>query len=209
MPQLCVTSPILNGVVFELNGDYFTIGREPDNTLLLDHTSVSKHHAVLKMDNGDFELFDLHSTNGVIVNGESRVASYLRDGDRIVLGEVELRFLADKKNIAQLLAPMPRPSPVPQAMPVVAKIESRPVPVLQPPPKCASGHQDGSTEPRKPRGKFAVLISAFRRKPAAEEESEPAKPPSREEIHAGLSTTFSKMGLEMPKPPPPASRPRI
>jgi pSer/pThr/pTyr-binding forkhead associated (FHA) protein len=203
----------LNGVVFELNGDCFTIGREPDNTLRLDHTSVSKYHAMLKVDNdGDFELFDLHSTNGVIVNGVARVASHLRNGDRIVLGEVALRFLADKKDATQLLAlmppPMSRPSPVQTAKPVVARVDPKPVLARQPPPNRVPEHQDGAADPRKPRGKFAALMSAFRRKPTQEEPA-PAKPPSREEIHAGLSTTFSKIGLEMPKPPPPSSRPKI
>src|SRR2546425_1886951 len=97
MSQLRVTSPTLSGAVFVLDGEYFTIGREPDNNIHLDHTSVSKQHAILKVDKGDFKLFDLHSTNGIIINGDRRVVAHLREGDKILLGEVELRFEANNK----------------------------------------------------------------------------------------------------------------
>ena len=91
MSQLRITSTILNGGVFELAGDYFTIGREPDNTIQIDHISISKHHAMLKIDGGDFQLFDLHSTNGVLVNGEPRIVAHLREGDRIVASRVVVK----------------------------------------------------------------------------------------------------------------------
>src|SRR3989442_10565702 len=106
MSQLRITSTILNGGVFELAGDYFTIGREPDNTIQIDHISISKHHAMLKIDGGDFQLFDLHSTNGVLVNGEPRIVAHLHDGDRIVLGEIELRFATDRSAVTQRLSPL-------------------------------------------------------------------------------------------------------
>src|SRR5437667_12904722 len=117
MSQLRVTSPVLNGAVFELSGEFFTIGREPDNNIQLDHTSVSKHHAMLKIDNGDFKLFDLHSTKAIVVNRERRVVAHLREGDRILLGEIELCFEAKRKEAAKRLS---------QSM--VAKSEPKPLP---------------------------------------------------------------------------------
>ena len=78
--QLRITSSALNGTVFELNGEYFTIGRESDNTIRLEHSSVSKHHAILKFNGEDVQLMDLHSTNGTIINGESSVVAHLKSG---------------------------------------------------------------------------------------------------------------------------------
>ncbi len=105
MAQLRVISETLRDQRFALAGDYFTIGRLPDNTIQLSHTSVSKHHAMLKRTGENFLLLDLHSTNGVVVNGRRDVAHHLRDGDRIVLGDVELHFEGDQKSATQPLPP--------------------------------------------------------------------------------------------------------
>jgi hypothetical protein len=105
MTMLRVISDTLHGNTFDLSANYITIGRAADNTICLDHTSVSKHHAMLTVDGSDFKLCDLHSTNGTIVNGHSIVCTHLKDGDRITLGDVELRFaLAEKSRV-------PSPSP--------------------------------------------------------------------------------------------------
>lgn len=123
MPNLRVTSKGHEAAVFELEGEQFTIGREPDNTIRLTHTSVSKHHALLTVDNGDFKVWDLHSTNGVIVNDESTVVRSLKDGDRIVLGEIELCFESSDKTITQR-----RPLPPEISAPPVRKVIPQPDP---------------------------------------------------------------------------------
>jgi pSer/pThr/pTyr-binding forkhead associated (FHA) protein len=98
MTRLHVISDSLRGNTFDLSADYITIGRAADNTICLDHSSVSKHHARLTVDGSGFTLCDLHSTNGTIVNGDKIVSAQLKDGDRITLGEVELHFALAKKN---------------------------------------------------------------------------------------------------------------
>lgn len=206
MSQLRVTSSTLGGVAFPLDGEYFTIGREPDNNIQLDHTSVSKHHAMLTVDNGDFKLFDLHSTNGVIVNGEQGIVTHLRDGDKILLGEIELRFETGSRTITQLLTPFPplapRPStPSPPSPPSLPKTTARPptksVPLTAPQP---------FTLPVKKPGKLARLLSAFRRTRPTAAPVNTATSPTREDIRSELTQTFGKMGLEMPNPPPPPTR---
>ena len=47
---------------------------------------------MITVDKGDFKLWDLHSTNGIVINGQKTVIRHLKDGDRIVLGDVELIF---------------------------------------------------------------------------------------------------------------------
>ena len=205
MSQLRVTSSNLNGAVFVLDGEYFTLGREPDNHIQLTHTSVSKHHAILKIDDGDFKLFDLHSTNGIVVNGDRRVVAHLRDGDKIVLGEIELRFEANNKLAAtQALSPLPpipsrpvAPPPSHPPAPVAATQKPEPNPTSRPVPAPTP---NPVAPPVKPQSKLSSLLSGFRR---AKPNEEPTAPATREEIQAELLQTFDKMGLEKPKPPPP------
>ncbi|MCW8139026.1 MAG: FHA domain-containing protein [Planctomycetota bacterium] len=75
-----------------------TLGRAPNNDLLLEHPNVSKFHAYLRREGAaGFALVDANSLNGTWVNGErlapERPVS-LKDGDEVRLGEgVFLRYL--------------------------------------------------------------------------------------------------------------------
>jgi len=46
-----------------------TIGRSADNTLRIDDSSISRHHAVVKREGDILVVYDLESVNGVVVNG--------------------------------------------------------------------------------------------------------------------------------------------
>src|SRR5262249_18420736 len=72
-----------------------TIGRLPDNAIVIDHSAVSGHHACLSLDGSNFVLEDLGSTNGTLVN-ERRVTRHtLRHGDVVRGGNHSLEFDAD------------------------------------------------------------------------------------------------------------------
>jgi len=77
---------------FEIIDNEVHMGRELDNTLRLPDPSISRHHCVLRKVGGGFEIQDLQSSNGVLVNGNRVQSSPLRDGDRITLGQVQLTF---------------------------------------------------------------------------------------------------------------------
>lgn len=69
-----------------------TIGRAPDAELTLSDQMISWHHARIE-DRGDgWALFDLGSTNGTTVNGESQAEWLLKPGDRIVFGATAVSF---------------------------------------------------------------------------------------------------------------------
>lgn len=77
-------------------GKRVNVGRATDNELYLNHSSVSKIHAALKMDNeGTLLVADTGSTNGTYINGV-RIpygeARPIADDDVVAFGEVELRF---------------------------------------------------------------------------------------------------------------------
>ena len=81
---------------FVPGGRRINVGRATDNDLHLNHASVSKIHASLKMDNlGTLLVADTGSTNGTHINGQ-RIpygeARPINDGDLVAFGDVEVRF---------------------------------------------------------------------------------------------------------------------
>lgn len=67
-----------------------TIGRAPDNQLVLKDRRASRHHALLTARSGGLIFTDLDSTNGSIVNGKRVRELALGPGDRIELGRTVL-----------------------------------------------------------------------------------------------------------------------
>jgi hypothetical protein len=69
------------------------IGRSPDADIVIAANEVSRHHAQILPDRDGWNLADLGSTNGVLLNGRALgVPTRLSDGDVIGLGSVELIF---------------------------------------------------------------------------------------------------------------------
>ena len=74
-----------------------TIGRQQDNTIVLDNPRVSSYHARIDKMGSDYILTDLQSTNGTFVNNENVVSQKLQHGDRISIGEHLLLFVGTEK----------------------------------------------------------------------------------------------------------------
>jgi hypothetical protein len=70
-----------------------TIGREPDNDIQIDSRFISRHHAAVHVGVHHTVIEDLGSTNGIIVNGQRTRRRALGDGDSVVIGKSEFRFL--------------------------------------------------------------------------------------------------------------------
>jgi adenylate cyclase len=86
---------------FFLTGGACTIGRAPDNTVVLDDPRASRYHAHIKPgDDGTFTMVDgavingelRRSANKVFVNGGPHYEHQLKNGDRITIGASTLRF---------------------------------------------------------------------------------------------------------------------
>lgn len=75
-----------------LNKDRFTIGRAPDNDVVLNHMQVSTRHAVLEKVKGGYRILDNKSTNHVYVNGEEVIERVLRTNDEIRIGPYRLSY---------------------------------------------------------------------------------------------------------------------
>ena len=80
------------GKRFPLLGKSVSLGSGPDNVIRLADGAVSGKHAGLSIEAGRFEIVDLGSRNGVLVNGLKTPRRLLEDGDLITLGVTELKF---------------------------------------------------------------------------------------------------------------------
>ena len=87
----------LNGLLqqrVELNGDQLTIGRSSNNDIVINSPGVSAHHAIISRHGKSYLLEDIHSTNGLYVNGEQVKRHKLKYWDEIQIYNYVLRFMA-------------------------------------------------------------------------------------------------------------------
>jgi ABC transport system ATP-binding/permease protein len=92
--RLLVTGRFQSGAEFILERVSQVIGRTPENDIVLNHKSISRHHAKILRDGNRYTILDLESANGVRVGGVERDKAELKSGDVLELGEVRLRFLS-------------------------------------------------------------------------------------------------------------------
>ena len=80
------------GRIVALPSQMVTIGRAPDNDVVVGDPATSGHHGRIEVRAGSFWISDLGSTNGTLVNGEPVIEKQLSDGDAIAIGQSTLRF---------------------------------------------------------------------------------------------------------------------
>jgi len=91
-PAAARLEPESRGAPFELGSERASIGRLAANDLTLTDTNVSRRHAEIVRTPDGYEIVDLGSTNGTLVNDEPVRRRLLADGDRITLGTISLIF---------------------------------------------------------------------------------------------------------------------
>ena len=89
-----------------LEDPQLTIGRKPDNDLVIDNPAVSGHHARVVKEEGGFFIEDLGSTNGTFLNDAKVQKQKLKNTDRVSVGKHALIFQEE-------VAPPPPPPPPP------------------------------------------------------------------------------------------------
>jgi pSer/pThr/pTyr-binding forkhead associated (FHA) protein len=86
-------STVADGRVYELQG-VATLGRAASARVVLEDSSVSAQHALLRPVDGIWTIEDLGSRNGTLVNGRKITGAVdLSCGDSIQLGRVHLRLM--------------------------------------------------------------------------------------------------------------------
>src|SRR6516225_1430317 len=77
--------------------DEITVGRKPDNDVVIDNPAVSSHHCRIVLVNDTFFVEDLNSTNGVFLNAKKIVKSGLQHNDVIGIAKHALKFIDERK----------------------------------------------------------------------------------------------------------------
>jgi Protein of unknown function (DUF3662)/FHA domain len=99
-PRLLVSGPDAgpdggNQRTYDISTPLVILGRGTDCDLRLVDPGVSRHHAEIRVEDGEVVLVDLGSTNGTFVNGQPVRRVPLSDGTRVTLGRTTLVFRRD------------------------------------------------------------------------------------------------------------------
>jgi len=105
-PRLVVLSGPLKDSTIPLSEGEVTIGREASNAVAITDPSVSRKHCVVREQEGKFQVRDLGSRNGTLVNGDATQEQWLKHGDEIAAGDSSFLFLLEAEN------PIPGPGRV-------------------------------------------------------------------------------------------------
>ena len=85
---------------FDITPNITSIGRRDTNDIVLQCPMISKCHAAIEKDgeSGCYFIRDLNSVNGIYINNH-RVygASFLCDGDEVIIGNIRLQFFDETK----------------------------------------------------------------------------------------------------------------
>ena len=103
-PKLIVVIGPLRGTVFALTDDEVSIGRDQSNRLCLPDLSVSRHHCMLKKCADEYQLIDLDSFNGTLINGLPVTQQLLKHRDQLAIGDVLLLFLLREDKSARSIS---------------------------------------------------------------------------------------------------------
>lgn len=77
---------------FKLKPSRTLIGTGPDCDVKVEDQFMSSHHCEVRFEGGSFKLFDLGSTNGIVVNDKKVREHELVDNDLFRLGRTEFKF---------------------------------------------------------------------------------------------------------------------
>lgn len=109
MPRLIVNPDTPDAWSIELHPGTISLGRGEGNEVPIEHPSVSCSHCQVTMSDSAAWLKDLGSTAGTFVDGELIEQARLKPGQRIRLGEVELRYESDEPDQTETKEPpLPR-----------------------------------------------------------------------------------------------------
>ncbi len=100
-PRLLVIAGPSKDSTIPLPDGEATLGRDPMNAVAVADPSVSRKHCLLRKEEDDrFQIKDLDSRNGTLVNGLAVKEQRLRHGDEIATGDSVFLFLVEDEDQA-------------------------------------------------------------------------------------------------------------
>src|SRR5574342_1063905 len=146
--QLVMRSGPTPGVVFPLESDQITIGRDSTNDVAINDAEVSRRHSRLTFQGGKYVVEDMGSTNGTFVNGQRLSGPHvLKPGDVLAFGEqivlmYDAAVMDPGATVASVRSPRSVTSVPPPVMPAPVPAyagevpASPPGPIPLPPPRA-------------------------------------------------------------------------
>ena len=94
--QITFLTGILKGQTFQITKERTSIGRQPDNDLVIPEASISRHHAEIIYENGDWRISKLNPNNSLFINKHEVPQNEIIHSQNVIgLGPtVEIRFLS-------------------------------------------------------------------------------------------------------------------
>jgi Protein of unknown function (DUF3662)/FHA domain len=90
---LTIRLPQAGQQIYRIEKPEINIGRQRSNDIIVEDKRVSRLHAKILYQNGQFTIFDLGSVNGIAVNGTPHVKQHtLHSGDRFTVGSYDFYF---------------------------------------------------------------------------------------------------------------------
>ena len=89
--RVIIISGDLQGREFTVE-EPITVGRNPENTIVLDDRQVSRKHAVIEGTRAGTIVKDLGSGNGTFVDGRRILEFKLTNGDVFQIGSTQMRY---------------------------------------------------------------------------------------------------------------------
>jgi transcriptional regulator with GAF, ATPase, and Fis domain len=97
-PRLLVIAGPSKDTLIPLSEAEATIGRDPASAVAIVDPSVSRKHCVVRREDDRFQIKDLDSRNGTLVNGTPVKEQWLRHGDEIATGDSAFLFLLEEED---------------------------------------------------------------------------------------------------------------
>jgi hypothetical protein len=111
MARLLIKTEGLGNQALELRLGVNRVGRDPECELFVNHFTISSVHCELALSNDGVYLRDCNSTNGTFLNGDPTKEAWLRPGQELKLGDVEMYVESTDVNIAIPEFERERPKP--------------------------------------------------------------------------------------------------
>ena len=123
--------PMLSGTL--------TIGRKPENDLVINHPAISGHHCRITLQGDTYFIEDMNSTNGTLVNDKKIIKAGIHHNDVITIAKHTVIFIDDRTNRPEAkgeVISVPISAPPPAAPIAQAQIPAAPAQVqtASPPP---------------------------------------------------------------------------
>ncbi|MBN8553821.1 MAG: FHA domain-containing protein [Deltaproteobacteria bacterium] len=97
----CTSGPITGEVFSIQEGESYILGRDPSSEsgqpIALPSKTVSRNHCQIKFSNGELQVIDLKSSNGIRINRQKMARGVLEKGDTLDIGEFSFVVEAESK----------------------------------------------------------------------------------------------------------------